>query len=529
MELTPSVKKLYAEFQRWHAIQEAIEGASTIAVDEVAAKVASFYEKIRGVVDWREEHLLRKTAIERILSRRLFLHSEIEGFAEPFLQELIRGGHFPNGRLRIEKIDEVQNIVAKYVYILSHSSREGSEKFLAEVRLWLLGIAAAEIEETLAPPIRERALIHFMAEDMEKRFVVKNDKAMSDAELKTQISVAVQRALFKLDDLTIAYHLLEERYRDWASPSQETLEDASHRLQVLRQDIGNVLHNRLSERLYQLAEKYDTPYLLLGDIMLEKINEFERLAMDSGSMESSIKSAYAVRLKKLKAKMQRAAIYGTLSVFLSKILIALAIEIPVDRFLYGHFEVMNLYMSILIPSALMLVLVMSMKSTSRENLERVLMETMKISYGTRKDGAIVLRIGKKKRPALEAFINSVYLLSFLISYGALSWILWRFGFTPASIFVFLFFISLVASAGIKIRQRGREMILGEEKQGFLYTLFDLFALPIIQTGKWLSRQVARYNILIVIFNFLIEIPFQMFIEFLEQWRTFLREKREEVH
>ena len=56
-----------------------------------------------------------------------------------------------------------------------------------------------------------------------------------------------------------------------------------------------------------------------------------------------------------------------------------------------------------------------------------------------------------------------------------------------------------------------------------------FYLPIIQTGKWLSRQVSKYNILIIIFNFLIEVPFQMFIEFLEQWRTFLREKREEVH
>src|SRR3990167_6661972 len=70
-----------------------------ITVDEVAARVASFYEKIRGIVDWREEHLLRKTAIERVIKRRMLLNgSGLSGedgaeAAEQFLKELIRGGH----------------------------------------------------------------------------------------------------------------------------------------------------------------------------------------------------------------------------------------------------------------------------------------------------------------------------------------------------------------------------------------------------------------------------------------------------
>jgi len=32
-----------------------------------------------------------------------------------------------------------------------------------------------------------------------------------------------------------------------------------------------------------------------------------------------------------------------------------------------------------------------------------------------------------------------------------------------------------------------------------------------------------------VLNFLIEAPFQIFVEFLEQWRSFLREKKEEIH
>ena len=67
------------------------------------------------------------------------------------------------------------------------------------------------------------------------------------------------------------------------------------------------------------------------------------------------------------------------------------------------------------------------------------------------------------------------------------------------------------------------------KESFLTTIFDLFSLPIIRVGKWLSGQWTRFNILVVLFNTLLDLPFQGFIEFLEQWRIFLKEKKEEIH
>ena len=51
MELAPDVQKLAAEYKRWYEATQPKKGIATIGVDEVAAKVASFYEKIRGVVD----------------------------------------------------------------------------------------------------------------------------------------------------------------------------------------------------------------------------------------------------------------------------------------------------------------------------------------------------------------------------------------------------------------------------------------------------------------------------------------------
>src|SRR5207249_7626794 len=49
----------------WQRSLKPKEGASTIHVDEVALKVAAFYEQLRTIVDWKEEHLMRRRSEER--------------------------------------------------------------------------------------------------------------------------------------------------------------------------------------------------------------------------------------------------------------------------------------------------------------------------------------------------------------------------------------------------------------------------------------------------------------------------------
>ena len=105
-------QKLISKYDQWHKSQEPKKNVATIHVDEVASKVAAFYEKIRGIIDWKEEHLLKRRAIERILKRRLFSKLDLSNgnifedpnIAEPLVLELIRGGHFPNDKIPESKI-----------------------------------------------------------------------------------------------------------------------------------------------------------------------------------------------------------------------------------------------------------------------------------------------------------------------------------------------------------------------------------------------------------------------------------------
>lgn len=157
------------------------------------------------------------------------------------------------------------------------------------------------------------------------------------------------------------------------------------------------------------------------------------------------------------------------------------------------------------------------------------MEIMKITYETEAKDAYVIKIPKERSWLMDTFVTGFYLLGFLASFGLIIWGLQKLEFGILSMVIFLVFISLISFAGTKLRERSRELEIIQRKESFLVFIVDFFSLPIIRVGKWLSGQWAKYNVIVVFFNFLIDMPLQTFIEFLEKWREFLKEKKEEIH
>jgi len=526
-ELSPSTQRLINRYQNWSQGLQTKEGGATINVDEVASRVASFYEKMRGVIDWREEHLLRKTAVERVLKRRLFLKKNLgstDKISEPLIQELIRAGHFPNDTILESKIDEVQKSIDKYVFILENAPSPKKEGSKMDLNDWLFSVAACEIEAVLAPPLKEDALTEFMLEIMKERVELKGG-VVTDA----QLYIAIQRALFKLDPPTITYNLLKRLYQDWSNLAQATLNDIALNIYVLWEKIEQELKHPLSEKFYNVCERYDTPYLILGDIVAQNpLLAYENLE-NPAILESKIKEVYRTRLRKVKLKMSRAALYSTISIFITKVLIALAVEVPFDKYVTYQFTYLTSGLSILMPPVLMFFLVLSIRPPSKHNEDLVIMEVMNIVYAKERKDVYQIKPSPRRGFILNFFVVLFYLLSFVASYGLIVWGLQRINFSILSIVIFLMFVSLIAFAGVKIRQRAKELVVEKEKDTFLYTLIDLFSLPIIQVGRWLSTQWARYNAVAVLFNSLLDMPFQLFVEFLEQWRFFLKEKKEKIH
>lgn len=530
-ELSQLTQNLIRQYQLWQQSLRPKAGAPTIHVDEVASAVASFYEKIRGVVDWKEEHLFRKAAIERALKRRLLVQRTGEEAAEPFLLELIRGGHFPNDRIEEAKISQVKDILDKYIFIIKNNPQSKNEEPDINFYNWILGLAACEIEEILSPSLKEKALIDYMAKSMEEVIQMKEGNApkkMIEEEKNVQIYIACQRALFKLDNPTISYYLLKNKEPDWSGLSNGQLREISANIFSIRDNIEKELNHPLADKFYKICERTDTAFLILGDILSQKPGETQKILSDPALLENLIRQSYQKRLSKLKGRLSRAALYSTISIFVSKVLVAFALEIPFDKYVLGQFDYKILGLNIFIPPLLMVFLVLTIKPPGGENLNKVILEVMRIVYQKEEKDVYQIKL-PGKRKVIHSIIAILYVLTFIVSFGAIIYGLKKLNFSLLSMTIFLLFFSLISFAGLKIRERAKELQITEQKSGFFAFLIDIFSLPVVQAGKWLSNQWLKYNVAVALMSALIDMPFHLFTEFLEQWRNFIKEKREEIH
>ena len=535
-ELSQETKDLASKYLLWQKSLKS-KDTPTIHVDEVASKVAGFYEKIRTIIDWKEEHLMKRAAIIRKLKRR-FLDLELNNFtteniAEPLVMELIRGGYFPNDKIEESKIGEIQKIIEKYVFILKHSPENKKGKAGLQFYNNLLEIAACEIEETLDPAIREMSLIEYMFNMMRERIKVSDavyeKNLLKKEETDIQIYIAVQRSLFKLDDPIISYNVIKYKYPNWQSPSEEELLKFSQNMYKILKALEDDLMHPFGNKFYTICEKYDTPYLLLGDILTQTDTEQINISIyEPVLLEKSIKEAYTKRLKDLRARITRAAIYSTASIFITKILTLMVLGLVIGWIFNEKFNTGFFIAEILIPTTLMALLVASVRPPSRKNIYLAVMETMKIVYKKDKIDTYEIRVARKRNFITRLILSLFYVTSTFVSFGLIYWAFSYFGFPLSSIIINIIFIALILFAGTAIQKRSQELTIEEESEGFLAFVSDILFLPITGMGRWLSNTWKQYNAIAALFNALIDMPFSTFIEFLEGWRYFIKEKKEEI-
>ncbi len=539
--LSQETQNLIEKYQLWYKTSQTKQDVPTISVDEVASKVAGFYEKIKGVVDWREEHLLRKRAIERILKRKMILQEKNESIAEPLVYELIRGGHFPNNSIPETKIQDIQKILNKYFFILDNApanikitKNKQKNNGKSKIQDWLLDIASYEIEKILASTEKQETLIKYMFDLMKQRIKISQGavafNGITEQEKNIQIYIAVQRALLKFDDATITYCLILKQYPEWnnLSPDSPLLLEIAEKIYHIQKNIRKQLKHPLSEKFFNICEQYNTSYLILDDILTKNILKAKENLENPDILENLIKKSYSKKLIKLKTKIKRAALYSTISIFLTKIGIALAVEMPIERYITGDFNLTTLWINILLPPFLMFLLVISIKPPKKENLDSVIMEIMKIIYQKEKKDIYEIKTHRKKGQILNSIIFIIYCLTFLISFGIIYKILLYLNFSYPSMVIFIFYFSIISFLGVKIRESSKELTVKKEKETIIFFILDLFFLPILRMGKWFSKELTKLNIGLFI-TILIDMPFSTFLEFLEQWRYFLKEKKQEIH
>ena len=493
-----------------------------LTVNETVSRFAFLYERIRNAVDYKDDHLVRKAAMVRILKRQLVLEHDPEVIGERLVKELISARYLPNGVLPESIIGDVALRIHKYQVVAK--VRAGGEEHLD----WLLSVVAVELEEFLVDSTPEKAQLTFLYERLANAIRVRG-AAIDETERRLQIYLACYRSLVKADDAMLGFKLLRAYLPEWLRP-HEWIDDPrpiAERLIAVEQRIQERVRNPLSQRFYRVIKPWAVSLGILHDALAEKPSEAESLLQSPETLAPAVQRMTEARYNAARGKLRRGTARATLYLFITKMLFALVLEVPLEWYWYHEITVMALAVNLLFPPTLMFFVGLLIRVPGKDN-------TARIQAGVREllsEAPIPAREVRapRTRAGLAGFLFTLtYAATFVFSFGMIILFLQNVGFTWISSTIFIFFLCVVSFFGFRLRATAREVIVVERKQGVTATIADFFFLPILRMGQWLSRSISRLNVFLFVFDFLFEAPFKLFLTVLEEWFAFLKEKKEEL-
>ncbi len=500
------------------------EDEEVYSVNLMTSAVALVYEKLRTFIDYNEEHLLRKDAIHRILKRRFIDRSDIRKTSEHIIKELISAGYLPNKQIPESMNLVVAEIITKYHLLFEEiQERKGFLKKALKEYYWLLGIAAAEIEEKLAPSHTERTYVTFLFEECKKRLEVDYPELDEKTE-QLYLYVAVKRSLIKSDRGMLNYFLLKLFYPKWKTEYEQLIPFIAENIDEIKQQIEEPIDNKLVNKLMKKVSPYATMVQILKEVIEDEETQ-QSLFGDPAYVAQRVEDITLRKYKKVKKKLSKSMSRAIVYIFLTKMLLALAIEVPLDNFFYGEIHWFSVFVNISVPVVLMILISLSISMPSKKNTEAMkegvagLLSTdpVKVEY---------VRPDKKRSRFTKFLFNIIYVIAFLIPFYIIVKVLTALNFSVLSMILFLVFLSIVSFFGVRIRHQAKELVVLRKKETLLGEVFDFFTLPIIRFGRWLSLNFSKVNVFAIFMDFVIEAPLKLVLQVLDDWFGFLKEKKD---
>jgi len=559
VELNESIKKLfqiiYSEQTR---SEEVDDDMPKIKVSSLISKVAFFYEKIRNAVDYDEEHLLRKNAIARILKRQVVIEgvlkeADSEGIATHLLTELIRGSYLPNNKIPETKIKEVATLLEKYIYLkdqvisemgvslnLKTDINKAKDSINDRNRLvnWLLVLAACEIEENLAPNKIKQIVVNNLFDVLSKNIALP-DALPHKEDLDIQIYLSIGRTYLKLDEEVLSFILFKYYNGDWLNLNKNNGLSADDKLVISKiaskiSEIDLSVKKQLKHPLTKQLDKIARVYSLYFSILTETIESdpakiYTELQKGEKNFIASLKKVCGQKYQKAKKRLWRASIRSIIYIFITKSVFVLAIELPAVQLFGESVNALALAINIAFPAILLFLIVLSTRTPSDKNTDKIVSGIKEIAFlGQEKKQAIVLRKPVKRNSFSSVIFGLIYFISFLFSVYLVILALELINFNWVSVIIFLFFLAFVSFFSIVVTRGVKDLIIVERRENLLTFLIDLFYMPIILSGKWLSTSFSKINIFIFIFDFILEAPFKILVEIADDWTKYVRERRDNM-
>lgn len=524
MQLSKTVENLLSIFESEH-IQA--KGDGGVSVSRTISALATLYEKARNAVEFRAEHLVRRAAIERILKRRIMLGESGQTIAENLAVELMWARYIDSSLVNDAIIHELTTIINRYLYV---KQRVFGTNGKANGISWstMLGLASSEIDEAIISPVKRAALVNFVYQAFRQRIQIPK---LDTRQLDIQTYIAVERAFAQADNALISYHLLRIMYPAWFTVDDNTIGESVSTFLEHVQYIQENLFLRINAPIVRHLKAQLPPYRLIRDVFLEqKESEIRQTIEDPEKLTLALEAMANKRYHEIGAKVRRAVIRSIIYIFLTKMILALALEAPYDVFILKKVAWVPLTINLIFPPVLLFFIAGFIKIPGSQNTKLLVAKAKEILHhfddvkisGLPYTGAV-----KNNRPILSTIFTVFYALAFALVFGLIGLGLHRLNFSMVSQIIFVFFVALVSIFAYRIRESAKEYEVIEH-QGVLEPLIDFIFLPILRAGDMLSKEIAKINFFIFLFDFILEAPLKVIFGVVEEWIRFIRMKKEEI-
>ncbi len=494
-----------------------------LSVNQFVSKVASWYEKLRNAMEYQEEEVILRSAIERILKRRLLLGGNAKTTAEPLVRELIWARYLPDEGVPESIVGKVEKSIDLFLQLRLKilQKHKLSDHVINE---WIYHLLSSDLEHIVKPNPEEEVMSNFMFQLLKDNVIISDD---TEETKNAQVYIAVRKAFAKDDIAFLRYHMFLQIF---GKLTHENSNKIAEGFPTGYKEIVSQMSYPRKEKIFSYVKKNASPFLILGDVFKKHKENIKAFIENEKEFEKAIYETCERKYQGIASKVRRAIVRSFFFILVTKLIFAFAVEGSSETLLYGRVLWGSIALNTGIPPLLMIVVGLFIRTPGVDNTKRIYayIQTILQEETPRLGNPIVVKKQRdKSQPFLITVFSALWFLAFVLSFGVVIFVLTKLHFNAVSQLVFIFFLAIVSFLAYRISLTAHLYRL-EEREGVFAPFVDFLFMPVIRVGRRLTWGISQINIILFIFDLFIETPFKVIFAFFEQWFYFLRSKREEM-
>jgi len=212
-------------------------------------------------------------------------------------------------------------------------------------------------------------------------------------------------------------------------------------IEFLNQTIEDQIGHPLSSRLIMVVKKYLPSFVVLRDVLENNKENIEEVLSDVDSLTEKATEACEEKYSDTRGKLKRSGIRSILYIFVTKMLLALALEIPYDIYFAAKFDYTPLAVNVIFHPALLFLILLTIRVPKEKNTESIINNIRRIIYEEEENIlAQKIKTSISRNVFSNVLFNFFYVIIFAFTFGAIIYILSWFGFNTLGIFIFVLFL-----------------------------------------------------------------------------------------